>query len=637
MFKPINLALAICIALAVSACGGHDVAPTETPPNAPLPTTNLEATISAQSTQIAQLSSNNQATSAVSSSRTVSATPTQLTLVTTPTPVATVAIVASAIGMASKRHFEKDWGFSFIPPAGWQVLARSPTFIYFAVDGIDNTQINISFQRLNPGGGSLGEVVSRNIGHLVGNPDYTLVGRETFTTEDGTAGIKVSFHVNHVKGDRPAQLIVYFFDALPQRIVAAYTRFANIPQTHDPLVDQSMKTARFDLSGSGDLSSHEQSSRVTLSLGEKASFRLPDEGVRNNNGYIGPFCCTGVTAIVKNKSNEPIGYVYFYGWEGQAYIVGANRSIAPSIEIWVSGLADLSNILSRQEISKIYFAASEMSPGQSRSTIAGGLLYTATIEIANLELFNDSTYFDMGSVAVRMDVSIIQSVPKNQLLDWAELATQSEYFTVYPGDKIRPYIIVRNAGTTTWLKGKFGYLGKGEWSARWGTGKLWRDVKPGETLEFVDKQIIEAPSQPGSYQYGVQLTNDLGQPFGPYFFIQVNVVPKPQGANVGELKLLAKLPVDPFWYKVKQQLSLEGYVDFLVPHAGELLTKLYDILDLIRKGVDILNQPERIEIAFYEDERTRNCFYQITQFRGERVLKQDELTLVPCSVVPKQA
>jgi hypothetical protein len=133
---------------------------------------------------------------------------------------------------------------------------------------------------------------------------------------------------------------------------------------------------------------------------DRTRFYLPGDGIRNNNQRIGPFCCTGETAIVYTNRGYPAGYVYFFGWVGQSYNVG-DTSIAPDIQILVSGLANLSKPTSQQLQNVISFRASEMRPGVSRSARAGSLYYTVTIERAKIR---DGNFFDMGSVAIRVDV-----------------------------------------------------------------------------------------------------------------------------------------------------------------------------------------------------------------------------------------
>ena len=225
--------------------------------------------------------------------------------------------------------------------------------------------------------------------------------------------------------------------------------------------------------------------------------------------------------------------------------------------------------------------------------------------------------------------------PGTSVGDWAELAQQSEYFVVYPDDQIRPYVIVRNAGANTWKAGSYGFSARGAWIDRWDNGKLWRNVEPGETIEFVNEKGIKAPGKPGTYDYGFMLVNDQGNEFGSYFFIRVDVVSRPENAGAGELRLLGKLPVDPLKYKLNQQLSPAGYLDLLVVHSGRVFAKLYEVLQALRTGADILNEPDKIEAAFYEDVRTHACFAQITEYKDDNVLQQDELFLVPCDSAPR--
>jgi len=106
----------------------------------------------------------------------------------------------------------------------------------------------------------------------------------------------------------------------------------------------------------------------------RTTCRLPGDGAQNNNQAIGPFCCTGETLTIRRRDGKAAGYVYFYGWKGQTYTVGGNRSFAPDIEILVSGLADPTNPSSEQEKSSVYFVACDMVPGASRSATAGSYL-----------------------------------------------------------------------------------------------------------------------------------------------------------------------------------------------------------------------------------------------------------------------
>lgn len=152
-----------------------------------------------------------------------------------------------------------------------------------------------------------------------------------------------------------------------------------------------------------------ESDENTVTLGESESrwsFELPSEGTPNNNAPIGPFCCTGVTAVVKSDDGLDLGWGYFYDWKGQAYLTGSDSSAAPDVDILVAGHSDIEDPSSPIEESDIAFAAGELIAGTSRSTQAGALVFTVTVEHAELDDGPYGTVFDMGSLAVRLDVDV---------------------------------------------------------------------------------------------------------------------------------------------------------------------------------------------------------------------------------------
>jgi len=147
---------------------------------------------------------------------------------------------------------------------------------------------------------------------------------------------------------------------------------------------------------------------------QKYSFRLPDEGQRNNNGSIGPFCCTGRTAIIRRADGIPVGYAYFYSWKGQAYNTGAHSSAAPDIQILVSALSDLADSNSKSRQDSISFLAKEMSPGASRSIQVGRLAFKVTI-LQAIQL-NCGAYVDMSSVRAQLDVSTSNTTAATEVM-----------------------------------------------------------------------------------------------------------------------------------------------------------------------------------------------------------------------------
>lgn len=134
-----------------------------------------------------------------------------------------------------------------------------------------------------------------------------------------------------------------------------------------------------------------------------ASFVLPQDGTPNNNGFIGPFCCTGRTVTVL-RDGTPLGYIYFYSWEGQAYTLGPDHAVAPDLQIGLSGLREVADPTSPQEQSTVSFLARELVPGTTQTAQAGGVYFTVTVLAVSLEAVDQQPYFDMGTISVGVEV-----------------------------------------------------------------------------------------------------------------------------------------------------------------------------------------------------------------------------------------
>jgi len=135
----------------------------------------------------------------------------------------------------------------------------------------------------------------------------------------------------------------------------------------------------------------------------ESSFHFPEDGAPNQNGYIGPFCCTGQTATVHDPEGRPVGYAYFFGWVGQAH---DDPFRFPELEILVSGAADLRGDDTQQK-SVLRFVAEAATPGSSRTTQAGALYFRATLEdFSKTQLPVDARpHFRADSLKVKLDVS----------------------------------------------------------------------------------------------------------------------------------------------------------------------------------------------------------------------------------------
>lgn len=137
----------------------------------------------------------------------------------------------------------------------------------------------------------------------------------------------------------------------------------------------------------------------------QSTFLLPFDATPNNNGFIGPFCCTGDTATITSVEGHAVGYAYFFDWKGQAYN-GADSAYAPDVQILVAGLEDVHAPDSPLVLSAIELDASEMDICGERSVKAGQLRFTMTIINVTIVPGDNADYFDMGSLEARLDVSV---------------------------------------------------------------------------------------------------------------------------------------------------------------------------------------------------------------------------------------
>ena len=137
---------------------------------------------------------------------------------------------------------------------------------------------------------------------------------------------------------------------------------------------------------------------------DREYFALPADAEPNNNGDIGPFCCTGRTAIVRASDGHPVAYVYYYDFPGGGLTVG-NTSYASELALLVSAAIDPADPTSAHEQARIAFRADEMRYGFSRTVRCGGLYFTGTIGRVSLERIDGQIRYDMQAVPMRVVVS----------------------------------------------------------------------------------------------------------------------------------------------------------------------------------------------------------------------------------------
>ncbi|WP_224243234.1 hypothetical protein [Hyalangium gracile] len=148
---------------------------------------------------------------------------------------------------------------------------------------------------------------------------------------------------------------------------------------------------------SGGLTAEEQERLV-------GSYRLPQDGIANDNHYVGPFCCTGRTLIVRESQGESVlGYAYFLSWDGQAYN-HPEGSIAPDFGIELSARSTPDAGDGEEEKGRVAFTSKDFEVGASKRQRVGALEYIVTIEKVKTLKFEGALYFLMDSLEVSVDV-----------------------------------------------------------------------------------------------------------------------------------------------------------------------------------------------------------------------------------------
>ncbi len=134
---------------------------------------------------------------------------------------------------------------------------------------------------------------------------------------------------------------------------------------------------------------------------QRTTFVLPSDAEGNGGRTIGPFCCRGRTVTLKTTAGEVVGYAYWFQWQGQAYDVprgGGFDGIYPDIRVLV-------NDVSSGTVT-IALAASEMSPGVTRSVTTDRFRFTVTLTGAEQTTFQGATYVWESSLAATLAVEV---------------------------------------------------------------------------------------------------------------------------------------------------------------------------------------------------------------------------------------
>ena len=128
------------------------------------------------------------------------------------------------------------------------------------------------------------------------------------------------------------------------------------------------------------------------------TFLLPAEGIANPDGTV--------TALVEDPNGNPIGHLDFFTSRGAPAVGGGGQTLLPDAVLGVGGLENVNDPASPEVAGEIDIPASAMSAGASTTTRAGGLIFTVTVEGADVALLNGTPMFDAASLVVQIEVSI---------------------------------------------------------------------------------------------------------------------------------------------------------------------------------------------------------------------------------------
>jgi hypothetical protein len=143
------------------------------------------------------------------------------------------------------RHYEKEGGFSYVPPEGWE-MSEYPGMKYKIFRGPMENQfapnINVIDEKLD---GSLKTYVDANIEAMRDFVEgFNLVEREEIVTNEGARSIKLTVDGEHYQ--RQLRQYFCFFDAGERKYIVTCSALAENAEKYEPLFDKSVKTFRIE-------------------------------------------------------------------------------------------------------------------------------------------------------------------------------------------------------------------------------------------------------------------------------------------------------------------------------------------------------------------------------------------------------
>lgn len=163
-----------------------------------------------------------------------------------PIPTETPAPTASPTPEASReRHYEPEGGFSYVPPAGWD-LVDSPSMPYATAigPGTDDFSANLTIMD-EPFAGTLGEYVTLSLNNMREFFEgLEVVRQEQFRSVEGPPGVKIV--TKNVQRGRALHQVFYLFNADATKFVITCTRLAVADEAVDVVCEESVRTFRLE-------------------------------------------------------------------------------------------------------------------------------------------------------------------------------------------------------------------------------------------------------------------------------------------------------------------------------------------------------------------------------------------------------
>lgn len=144
-----------------------------------------------------------------------------------------------------ERHYEPSGGFSYIPPAGWQLVEASGVEYKAALGPVKDDfapNIIVVSERFS---GSLEEYVSSSLDNMSQFFEgFQVISQDDFEPEEGPTGVRIV--VENVQGGRAMHQVFHIFDVGATKLVVTCTRLAGPAQELDAMCEGSVKTLRIE-------------------------------------------------------------------------------------------------------------------------------------------------------------------------------------------------------------------------------------------------------------------------------------------------------------------------------------------------------------------------------------------------------